>query len=83
MAVPPDIDMEPDENTVLINVDMLRKAAEENNLKKADEAKRALPIIEKYIDEYYGWLERKKLYEYKNRNKDKSSGNASGTACNA
>lgn len=83
MAVPSDIDIATDENTTLIDVDMLKKAAEENNLKREKEAKRALPIIEKYIDEYYGWLERKKCYEYKNRDKNKHAGNASGTACNA
>lgn len=80
MAVPPDIDVAEDKNTVLINVDMLQKAAAENNLKKAGEAKRALPIIKKYIDEYYDWLERKKLYEHKNRNKKQPACAAPGSA---
>ena len=83
MAVPSDMDVSPSPENIVINIDMIKTAAEENNRTRAAEALRALPIIDRCIDEFYDWLERKKRYEHKNRNALKRAGASSGTPCNA
>ena len=61
LAVPPDMDIEESEDSVYINIDGLKEIAVQNNKKRISEAKKAEPIIERYMNEYSTWLEKRRI----------------------
>lgn len=55
LAVPRDIDVLQDENTVYCGIDDLKEIAAENNRIKSLEAEKAKDILQKFIDEFRIW----------------------------